>query len=117
MCVLQGAPGGSVAQRPRGNAKAAKAVPALLDPCKQPHRTQRPSGGLTVGIGVDPSPCQRHVNATSIRKGMNSMAGKARTRPSFKKNTRRYKTVIAPAKVLEGQRNLTKKRRYANRHG
>jgi hypothetical protein len=48
---------------------------------------------------------------------MKSMAGKARTRPSFKKNTRRYKAVVAPAKVLEGQRNLTKKRRYASRHG
>ena len=45
------------------------------------------------------------------------MAGKARTRPSFKKRSRRYKEVVAPAKVLEGQRNLTKKRRYANRHG
>jgi hypothetical protein len=48
---------------------------------------------------------------------MKSMAGKARTRPSFKKNTRRYKAVVAPAKVLEGQKTLTKKRRYANRHG
>jgi hypothetical protein len=45
------------------------------------------------------------------------MAGKARMRPSFKKNTRRYKAVIAPAKTLEGQKNLAKKRRYANRHG
>jgi hypothetical protein len=45
------------------------------------------------------------------------MAGKARVRPSFKKNTRRYKEVVAPAKTLEGQRRLTKKRRYANRHG
>jgi len=45
------------------------------------------------------------------------MAGKARMRPSFKKHTRRYKEVIAPAKTLEGQKNLTKKRRYANRHG
>jgi hypothetical protein len=45
------------------------------------------------------------------------MAGKSRARPSFKKRTRRYKEVIAPAKVLEGQKNLTKKRRYANRHG
>jgi hypothetical protein len=45
------------------------------------------------------------------------MAGKARMRPSFKKHTRRYKEVIAPAKMLEGQKNLTKKRRYANRHG
>ena len=48
---------------------------------------------------------------------MNSMAGKSRPRPSSKKNTRRYETMIAPAKVLEGQRNLTKKRRYASRHG
>jgi hypothetical protein len=38
-------------------------------------------------------------------------------RPSFKKNTRRYKAVIAPAKTLEGQKNLAKKRHYANRHG
>jgi hypothetical protein len=45
------------------------------------------------------------------------MAGISRVRPSFKKHTRRYKEVTAPAKVLEGQRNLTKKRRYANRHG
>ena len=45
------------------------------------------------------------------------MAGKSRARPSFKKHTRRYRGVIAPAKALEGQRNLTKKRRYANRHG
>lgn len=45
------------------------------------------------------------------------MAGKARTRPSFKKHTRRYKEKIAPAKTLEGQKDLAKKRRYANRHG
>jgi len=45
------------------------------------------------------------------------MAGKARMKPSFKKKTRRYREVIAPAKTLEGQKNLTKKRRYANRHG
>lgn len=45
------------------------------------------------------------------------MAGKARMRPSFKKHTRRYKEVTAPAKVREGLKNLTKKRRYANRHG
>ena len=45
------------------------------------------------------------------------MAGKARMRPSSKKHTRRYKEVIAPAKVLEGQNNLAKKRRYTNRHG
>jgi hypothetical protein len=45
------------------------------------------------------------------------MAGKSRMRPSFKKNTRRYREVIAPAKTLEGQKKLTKKRRYANRHG
>jgi hypothetical protein len=38
-------------------------------------------------------------------------------RPSFKKNARRYREVIAPAKTLEGQRRLTRKRRYANRHG
>jgi hypothetical protein len=45
------------------------------------------------------------------------MAGKSRVRPSFKKHTRRYKEVINPAKTLEGQKNLAKKRRYANRHG
>lgn len=45
------------------------------------------------------------------------MASKSRSRPSFKKKTRRYREVIAPVKTLEGQRNLTKKRRYANRHG
>ena len=44
-------------------------------------------------------------------------AGKSRMRPSFKKNTRRYREVIAPAKTLEGQKKLTKTRRYANRHG
>jgi hypothetical protein len=36
------------------------------------------------------------------------MAGKSRMRPSFKKHTRRYKEVVAPAKLLEGQKNLTK---------
>ena len=45
------------------------------------------------------------------------MASKSRARPSFKKHTRRYREVIAPAKVLEGLKNLTKKRRYAIRHG
>lgn len=45
------------------------------------------------------------------------MAGKSRMRPLVKKNTRRYRKVIAPAKTLEGQKKITKKRRYANRHG
>ena len=45
------------------------------------------------------------------------IAGKSRMRPSFKKNTRRYREVIAPTKTLEGQKNLSKKRRYANRNG
>jgi hypothetical protein len=45
------------------------------------------------------------------------MAGKSRVRPSFKKNTRRHKEVVAPAKTLEGQKKLTRKRSYANRHG
>ncbi len=45
------------------------------------------------------------------------MGGKSRMHPSFKKNSRCYKEVIAPARTLEGQKNLTKKRRYANRHG
>jgi hypothetical protein len=49
--------------------------------------------------------------------GKKPMAGKARMRPSFKKHTKRYREVIAPTKTLEGEKNLTKKRRYANRHG
>ena len=36
---------------------------------------------------------------------------------SPEERTRRYMEVIAPAKVREGQKNLAKKRRYANRHG
>ena len=34
------------------------------------------------------------------------MAGKSRMRPSFKKHTRRYKEVVAPAKLLEGLKIL-----------
>jgi hypothetical protein len=45
------------------------------------------------------------------------MASKARMRPSWKKHTARWKKAIAPAKTLEGMRQLTKKRRYASRHG
>jgi hypothetical protein len=45
------------------------------------------------------------------------MASKARSRPSWKKNTAHYKKVTAPAQTLAGQKNLAKKRRYANRHG
>jgi hypothetical protein len=45
------------------------------------------------------------------------MAGKARMRPSFKKHTCRHREVVAPAKVREGQKDLAKKSRYANRHG
>ena len=45
------------------------------------------------------------------------MAAKARSRPSWKKNTTRYKKVTALAQTLEGQKNLAKKKRYANRHG
>jgi hypothetical protein len=45
------------------------------------------------------------------------MASKARVRPSWKKRTARWKLVVAPTKTLEGLKNLTKKRRYANRHG
>jgi hypothetical protein len=45
------------------------------------------------------------------------MAGKARGRPSWKKNTVRYKQVVAPTKTRAGQQNLAKKNRYANRHG
>ncbi|KLK92351.1 hypothetical protein AA309_15345 [Microvirga vignae] len=52
-----------------------------------------------------------------LKQEVKLMAGKARMRPSFKRHTRRYREVIAPAKTLEGQKNLTKKRRYANRHG
>jgi hypothetical protein len=44
------------------------------------------------------------------------MAGRSRMRPSFKKHTRRYKEIIAPARTLEGQKNFAKKRRYTNRH-
>jgi hypothetical protein len=44
------------------------------------------------------------------------MAAKARGRPSWKKNTVRYKIVVAPAKTRAGQQNLAKKNRYANRH-
>jgi hypothetical protein len=51
------------------------------------------------------------------KKGTKHMAGKSRMRPSFKKHTKRYREMIAPAKTLEGLKNLTKKRRYANRHG
>jgi hypothetical protein len=46
-----------------------------------------------------------------------AMAGKARMRLSWKKHTVRWKQVVAPAKTLEGQKDLAKKRRYANRHG
>jgi hypothetical protein len=45
------------------------------------------------------------------------MAGKARTRPSWKRNTARYQEQVAPAKTREGQENLQKKNRYANRGG
>ncbi len=45
------------------------------------------------------------------------MASKARSRPSWKKNTVRYKKVTAAIQTLEGQKNLAKKKRYANRHG
>jgi hypothetical protein len=45
------------------------------------------------------------------------MAHKARSRPSWTKNTVRYKQVVAPAKTRQGQRDLAKKNRYANRHG
>ena len=45
------------------------------------------------------------------------MAGKARMRPSWKKRTVGWKQEIAQEKTLDGQKNLAKKRRYANRHG
>ncbi|HEY8382499.1 MAG TPA: hypothetical protein VIL09_10145 [Microvirga sp.] len=45
------------------------------------------------------------------------MAQKARRRPTWKHETRRYKEVVAPAKTHEGQQNLAKKKRYANRGG
>jgi len=45
------------------------------------------------------------------------MASKARMRPSWKKRTARWKETVAPAKTAEGLKNLTKKRRYAYRHG
>jgi hypothetical protein len=50
------------------------------------------------------------------RRGETLMACKARVRPSWK-NTVRWKKAIAPAKTKEGQANLAKKQRYANRHG
>jgi hypothetical protein len=45
------------------------------------------------------------------------MAAKARMRPSWKKRSVRWKETVAPAKTVEGMRRLTKKRRYATRHG
>jgi hypothetical protein len=45
------------------------------------------------------------------------MAAKARMRPSWKKHTVRWRQLLAPAKTRAGLKNLTKKRRYANRHG
>ena len=45
------------------------------------------------------------------------MASKARARPSWKRNTVRWKQHVAPAKTREGQQNLQKKKRYANRGG
>ncbi len=45
------------------------------------------------------------------------MACKARARPCWKRNTAGWKKVIAPAKTGEGQEHLTKRRRYAKRHG
>ena len=45
------------------------------------------------------------------------MASKARSRPSWTRNTVRYKLQVAPAKTHEGQQNLQKKKRYASRHG
>jgi hypothetical protein len=45
------------------------------------------------------------------------MARKARTRPSWKRNTARYQEQVARAKTREGQENLQKKNRYANRGG
>ncbi len=38
------------------------------------------------------------------------MARNVCVRPSFKKHTSRYKEVIAPAKTLRGQKNLTQER-------
>ena len=45
------------------------------------------------------------------------MAAKARAGPSWKRNTVRGKQQVAPAKTREGQQNLQKKKRYANRGG
>ena len=45
------------------------------------------------------------------------MACKARARPSWKKNTAHWKKVVALKLTREGQENLAKKQRYANRHG
>jgi hypothetical protein len=49
--------------------------------------------------------------------GETPMASKARVRPSWKRNTSRWKKFTAIAKTQEGQENLAKKKRYANRHG
>ena len=45
------------------------------------------------------------------------MSHKARKRPSWKKNTVRYKQIVGPQKTREGQENRQKKDRYANRSG
>jgi hypothetical protein len=80
-----------------------------------------PSDGWSEGYPSDElcglevfNPIPSHASSDDREE---TMAGKARIRPSFKKHTRRYREVIAPAKTLEGQKNLAKKRRYANRHG
>jgi hypothetical protein len=45
------------------------------------------------------------------------MARNACVRPSFKKHTSRYKEVIAPAKTLRWQKNLTQKRCHHSIYG
>ncbi len=66
-----------------------------------------PTASAFVGAGL---------TSCSVRR-RKPMASKARSRPSWKKNTAHYKKVTAPAQTLAGQKNLAKKRRYANRHG
>ena len=69
---------------------------------------------MTGDKGLTRTPGTRGIAALKRRKFMDS---KPRTRPSWKKNTVRYKQQIAPAKTREGQENLQKKKRYASRHG
>jgi hypothetical protein len=63
------------------------------------------------------TPQRLRLMITFTVNGEPPMASKARVRPSWKRNTSRWKKVTAIAKTQEGQENLAKKKRYANRHG